>query len=124
VLLYLIDAVTASSPANFLSFALLSAAVQLRMNLPQIPVLSKIDLADQATREIVKWSKDPSLFEDKLSQLKSGEQYALYSQLFRGLRRISFSVDLLRISSVTRDGFIALLGEISRISEAGEEIGD
>ena len=94
------------------------------MNLPQIQVLSKIDLANEATREIIKWTKDPSLFEDTLSKLKSGEEYALYSQLFRALRRISFSVDLLPVSSLTRDGFIALLGEISRISEAGEETQD
>ena len=124
VLLYLIDVMAASSPASFISLALLSAAVQLRMNLPQIQVLSKIDLANEATREIIKWTKDPSLFEDTLSKLKSGEEYALYSQLFRALRRISFSVDLLPVSSLTRDGFIALLGEISRISEAGEETQD
>lgn len=124
VLLYLIDVMAASSPASFISLALLSAAVQLRMNLPQIQVLSKIDLANEATREIIKWTKDPSLFEVTLSKLKSGEEYALYSQLFRALRRISFSVDLLPVSSLTRDGFIALLGEISRISEAGEETQD
>ncbi|MCS4539341.1 MAG: ATP/GTP-binding protein [Thaumarchaeota archaeon] len=124
VLLYLIDVMAASSPANFISLALLSAAVQLRMNLPQIPVLSKIDLAKQATREVIRWSKDPALFEETLSKLKSGEEYALYSQLFRALRRISFSVGLLPVSSLTRDGFIALLGEISRISEAGEETQD
>ncbi len=124
VILYLIDAVAASSPSSFLSFALISAAVQLRINLPQIPVLTKIDLAGETSRDIVRWTKDPSLFEDLLSKLRSGEEYSLYSQLFRGLRKISFSVDLYPISSVTREGFIALLGEMSRISEAGEELND
>lgn len=124
VLLYLIDVMAASTPANFLSLALLSAAIQLRMNLPQIPVLSKIDLASDAAKEIVRWSKDPSLFEDALSKSKSGDEYALYSQLFRGLRRVSFSVDLLPVSSLTREGFVSLLGEVSRIFEAGEEIQD
>jgi hypothetical protein len=120
-LLFLIDSLTASSPTNFLSLALLSTAVQLRINLPQIPILSKIDLASKHIREIVRWSKEPARFEEALSAINSGEEYVLFSQLFQGLRKISFSIDLYSVSSYTRDGFMALLGEISRIAEGGEE---
>src|SRR5208282_2622954 len=44
-LLFLMDAVVASTPASFLSLLLLSISVQLRMEMPQLNVLSKVDLA-------------------------------------------------------------------------------
>ncbi len=122
--LFLIDSLVANSPANFLSLAMFSAAVKLRMNLPQIPVLSKTDLAPKGVREIIRWSKDSASFEDALAKLKSGEEYSLFSRLYRSLKELSFSVDLYPVSSFTGEGFLALMGEISRIAKAGEELED
>ncbi len=122
--LFLIDSLVATSPANFLSLAMFSTAVKLRMNLPQIPILSKIDLAPKSAREIVRWTKDSSSFEEALKAMKSGEEYTLFSQLFRSLKELSFSVDLYPVSSFTGDGFLAMMGEISRIANAGEELDD
>ena len=68
------------------------------------------------------WSREPSLFEDALSKLRSGDEYALYTQLFRSLRKAPLSTNLLPVSSYTREGFVALIGEISRIFSAGEEL--
>lgn len=121
VLLFLVDALVASSPANFLSLALLSASVRLRMDLPQLQVLSKTDLAMENAPEIVRWSRDASVYEEALSKIRSGDEYTLYSQLYRTLRKTEFSLSLHPISSYTRDGFVALIGEVSRIFKAGEE---
>jgi len=122
--LFLIDSLVASSPANFLSLVMFAAAVKLRMNLPQIPVLSKTDLAPKGVREVVRWSKESSSFEEALSKLKSGEEYSLFSRLYRSLKELSFSVDLYPVSSFTGEGLLALMGEISRIAKAGEELED
>jgi GPN-loop GTPase len=46
--LFLMDSLVASSPTSFLSLLLLSTAVELRMGLPHIQVLSKVDLAKNA----------------------------------------------------------------------------
>jgi len=120
-LLFLIDSLVASSPTNFLSLALLSTSVQLRMELPQLQVLSKTDLSMGTAAETLKWSRDSSYFEEALSKVKSGDEYTLYTQLYRTLKKTSLSTDLHPVSSYTRDGFVDLLGELSRIFKAGEE---
>jgi GTPase SAR1 family protein len=121
VLLFLMDSLVASSPTNFLSLALLSTSVQLRMGLPQIQVLSKTDLAQPMVPEMVRWSKDPLAYEEALSKLKSGDDYSFYSQLFRSLKKSSLSLSLHPVSSYTREGFIGLIGEFARIFGGGEE---
>ena len=119
--LFLVDSMVASSPTNFLSLLLLATSVQLRMQLPLLQILSKTDIAKNA-KEIVKWGKEPAQFEDALSKAKSGDEYTFYTQVFRAIRKAaSVSPDLYPVSGYTRDGFIALVGELARISKGGEE---
>lgn len=120
-LLFLMDSVVASSPSSFLSLLLLSSSVQLRMGLPQIQILSKIDLAREEASKIVKWSRDPVAFEESLSKLKSGDEYTFYTQIYRTMRQSTLSSGVYPVSSYTRDGFIALVGELSRNFKTGEE---
>lgn len=124
VLLFLFDPLLAGTPSNFLSLALLSASVGLRMRLPKISVLTKKDLEREGTKKIMEWSKDASAFEEALSGTKDGEQYTLYSELFRTVKGLSSGADLYPISSITLEGFIALSGEISRMMKGGEEVKD
>ena len=121
LLLFLVDPLLASTPANFLSLALLSASVGLRLNIPKITVLTKRDIARDGVKRITEWSKDTRIFEDALAQTKNGEQYTLYSELFRSIRKLSFGADLYPVSSTTQEGLIALVGEMSRIGRGGEE---
>ncbi|HME18759.1 MAG TPA: hypothetical protein VKF15_03375, partial [Nitrososphaerales archaeon] len=64
------------------------------------------------------------VFEDALASTKDSEQYSLYSELFRSLRRLSFGSDLYPVSSTTQEGLIALVGEMARIGRGGEELTD
>ncbi|MGD0636979.1 MAG: ATP/GTP-binding protein [Nitrososphaerales archaeon] len=121
VLLFLMDSLVASSPTNFLSLALLSTSVQLRMELPQIQILSKTDLAKPMIREMIRWTKDATAYEEALSKLKSGSEYSFYSQLFRSLKKSSLALGLFPVSSYTREGFVPLIGEFARIFGGGEE---
>jgi hypothetical protein len=121
LLIFLVDPLLASTPANFLSLALLSASVGLRLNIPKITVLTKKDIAREGVRRITEWSKDTKIFEDALAGTKNGEQYSLYSELFRSIRKLSFGADLYPVSSTTLEGMIALVGEMSRIARGGEE---
>ena len=121
LLLFLVDPLLASTPSNFLSIALLSASVGLRLNIPKITVLTKRDIAKDRVKQIAEWSKDTRVFEDALAGTKNGEQYSLYSELFRSIRKLSFGADLYPVSSVTREGMIALVGEMTRIARGGEE---
>ncbi|MDG6954382.1 MAG: ATP/GTP-binding protein [Nitrososphaerota archaeon] len=124
LLLFLLDPLLASTPANFLSLALLSASVGLRLKIPRITVLTKRDIARDGVKRITEWSRDTKVFEDALSGTKDGEQYSLYSELFRSVRRLSFGADLYPVSSTTQEGLIALVGEMTRIARGGEEFTD
>ncbi|MDG7006720.1 MAG: ATP/GTP-binding protein [Nitrososphaerota archaeon] len=124
LLLFLVDPLLASTPANFLSLALLSASVGLRLGIPKITVLTKRDIAKDGVKRITGWSRDTKVFEDALSATKNGEQYSLYSELFRSVRRLSFGADLYPVSSTTQEGMIALVGEMTRIARGGEEFTD
>ncbi len=124
VLLFLLDPLLANTPANFLSLALLSASVGLRMNVPRISVLTKRDIARDGVRKIIEWSRDASVFEDALASTKDSDQYSLYSELFRSLRLLSFGADLYPVSSTTQEGLVALIGEITRMGRGGEELTD
>ncbi|MDG6990440.1 MAG: ATP/GTP-binding protein, partial [Nitrososphaerota archaeon] len=124
LLLFLVDPMLANTPSNFLSLALLSASVGLRLKVPKISVLTKRDIARDGVKRIGEWSKDTSLFEEALSGTKDGEQYSLYSELFRSIRRLSFGADLYPVSSTTLEGMIALVGEMTRIARGGEEFTD
>ena len=121
LLLFLVDPLLASTPSNFLSLALLSASVGLRLNIPKMTVLTKRDIAKDRVKQLTEWSKGTRAFEDALAGTKNGEQYSLYSELFRSIRKLSFGADLYPVSSVTREGMIALVGEMTRISRGGEE---
>jgi hypothetical protein len=123
-LLFLLDPLLANTPVNFLSIALLSASVGLRMSVPRISVITKKDIARDAVKQIVEWSRDGRVFEDALARTKDSDQYSLYSELFRSLRRLTFGSDLYPVSSTTLEGLIALVGEISRIGRGGEEFTD
>ncbi len=112
----------ASTATNLLSLLLLATSVQLRMKLPLLRVLSKTDLA-RNPKEIVKWGREAAAFEQALADDKAGgDSYTFYTQLFRALRHASITPDLYPVSGYTRDGFIALVGELSRISSGGEEL--
>jgi GTPase SAR1 family protein len=124
VLLFLIDPLLANTPTNFLSLALLSASVGLRMNIPRISVLTKRDIAKDGVKRVMEWSRDATVFEDALSSTRDSEQYSLYIELFRSLKKLSFGTDLYPVSSTTQEGLIALVGEIARIGRGGEELTD
>ncbi|HYB45071.1 MAG TPA: ATP/GTP-binding protein [Nitrososphaerales archaeon] len=124
VLLFLLDPLLANTPVNFLSLALLSASVGLRLKVPKISVLPKRDLDTERTKTIVQWSRDAAVFEEALSQTREAEEYSLYSELFRSIRKLAFGVDLYPVSSVTLDGMVALVGEIARMARGGEEFTD
>jgi hypothetical protein len=103
---------------------MLSASVSLRMSIPRISVLSKKDIARDGVKRIVEWSKDAKVFEDALARTKDSDQYSLYSEFYRSLRRLAFGTDLYPVSSTTLEGLVALVGEISRIGRGGEEFTD
>ncbi len=66
VVVHLIDALLAKTPASFVSMVLLGASLKVRFPVPHITVLSKTDLiSEEEIERICKWS-NPELLSDAL----------------------------------------------------------
>jgi GTPase SAR1 family protein len=121
--MYLMDAPFSRSPLNFVSNIYLAAAMYSRINLPQIYVLSKIDLvAEQDVEDIISWSTEPEGFESTLRS--SGEQNL--SIITRDLAKAVFSTGLLSepiaVSAKDNSGLVDLNAAVTRVLTGGDEL--
>lgn len=121
---FLFDGALLTTPVNFVSIALLSTSIRLRLGLPTINALTKTDLIGPKTEEILRWSSSLAALEDAISEGADGETYALITSILRGLNRGGFAQGLVPISNVTGDGLVNLEGALSRILNRGDEIED
>ncbi|MET1159770.1 MAG: ATP/GTP-binding protein [Thermoprotei archaeon] len=121
VSLFLIDAVQASKPSNYFSALLLAASTQFRISLPQINVLTKIDLVpNNVVEEITSYHDDPSqlatrVLEDKSASLMwSEDDIAIIAERL-------MNIDVVPVSSKTLFGFDNLYAYIQRVVAGGED---
>ena len=124
VALFLYDGVLMTTPTNFVSVALLSTSIKLRLNLSYINVLTKIDLIQDKLREILRWSTDLKSLEDAIAKQSTGENYTLVSNILRSLNLGGFAQGLIPISNATGEGMVSLQTALSRILNLGEEVED
>ncbi len=122
--LFLHDGSLVTTPTNFVSIALLATSIRLRLNLPTVNVLTKVDLIQEKLRDILKWSTSLASLEQAISQETDGETYTLVSNILRSLNLGGFAQGLIPLSNVTGDGMPNLEGALSRILNLGEEIED
>ncbi|MGB9726843.1 MAG: ATP/GTP-binding protein [Nitrososphaeria archaeon] len=121
VVLFLFDFTISSTPFNFLSTALLYNSLKLRLNLPQIPVLTKIDMNRRMAKKIMDWCTDPHALEKDILMEKEGERYLLATEIFRAFSRLSLIPVPVPVSSITWDGMLNLGSAIANILRGGEE---
>lgn len=124
IAVFLHDGSLITTPVNFVSIALLSTSVKLRLNLPQVNVVTKIDLIEDKIKDILKWSTSMASLEDALAKESDGESYILVSNLLRSLNLGGFAQGLIPISSATGVGMVSLQAALSRILNLGEEVED
>ena len=120
--LFLFDSGLVSSPANLISIALLATSVQLRLGIPQIPILSKCDIVGEKWKEILRWSSKSSVLEGAIRSEESSLSYMLSKEILRSLTKSGFAHELIPVSAVTRKGLLSLSGTIARIFRGGEEL--
>ncbi len=122
--IFLHDGSLITTPTNFVSIALLASSVKLRLNLPLINVLTKIDLIEDRIKDILKWSSNLSSLEEAIAKKSNGESYTLVMNILRSLNLGGFSQGLIPISNATGDGMVNLEAALSRILNLGEEVED
>jgi GTPase SAR1 family protein len=120
--IFLHDGSLVTTPTNFVSMALLASSIKLRLNLPFVNVLTKIDLIEDRIRDILKWSSNLSSLEEAIAKQSDGESYTLVMNILRSLNIGGFSQGLIPISNATTEGMINLEAALSRILNLGEEV--
>ncbi len=120
--IFLHDGSLVTTPTNFVSMALLASSIKLRLNLPFVNVLTKIDLIEDRIRDILKWSSNLSSLEEAISKQSDGESYTLVMNILRSLNVGGFSQGLIPVSNATTEGMINLEAALSRILNLGEEV--
>lgn len=122
--IFLHDGSFITTAINFVSVALLATSVKLRLGLPQVNVITKVDLIEDKIRDIMKWSSSMSSLEDAIARESDGESYTLATNLLRSLNLGGFAQGLIPISNATGSGMINLQTALSRILNMGEEMED
>ncbi len=120
VVSFLFDSNLVLRPNGFISTLLLAASVQFRFRrIPQINVLSKVDLLSEEQIEmIVNWSQDFKALEDSTNERESGlirELSMLISDVFVQLGSTS---ELMPCSIKEEDGLDILFGSIQRVFDS------
>lgn len=119
--LFLIDAVQAVKPSNYFSTLLLSASVQFRLSLPQINVLTKVDLlSNDIVEEILSYHDEPEKLATRVSE--DGSSSLMWSEDdILAISEKLFSMDIVPVSSVKMLGFEQLVAYINRVVSGGED---
>jgi len=119
--IFVFDGMLVSSPTNFISIALLATSIRLRLRIPQVNILSKIDMME-AKNSVLSWAANTALLEQAIAGEKDSENYLLSMRLLQSAMKGGFSVGLLAVSGATAEGMINLGATLGRIFKMGEEV--
>lgn len=122
--LFLYDGALVTTPVNFVSIALLATSIKLRLGLPTVNVLTKVDMIADKISEILRWTTNIKTLEGAISAESDGDTYVLVTNMLRSLNLGGFAQGLIPISNVTGDGMVNLQSALSRILNLGEEVED
>jgi len=121
--LFLFDHTVSSSPLHMLSIILLYYSIYLRLRIPMLSVLTKIDIGGAEAEAVLKWTSKPFLLEEAIKKEKDAEVYAIASGLMRALKSANLMITPIPVSNVTWEGVINVASEISKMVARGEEVG-
>lgn len=119
---FLFDPKISRHPNGFISTMLLSASVQYRfVNIPQINLLSKIDLIEpEVVERIIEWSEDYDLLDSATTLTERGlirEMSSMLSQMFEQLGSMP---NLIGVSALKGEGIDEYWGAVQRITNFDE----
>ena len=121
-ILYLFDAVFSNNPLSFVSNMFLSAAVYVRFAIPQLNLLSKVDmLSPERVEKILDWATGVPRLEAEIAQQLSGESYLLSKDLLRLINRIGLNFSLIPVSSTDLTGYVDVHAQLQRLFAREEE---
>jgi hypothetical protein len=122
-IVYLFDSAFSSNPLNYVSSMFLATAVYSRFLLPQIDILSKVDLLPcREIKRILTWGSKIGTLERAIEQKLSETNRIISRGIMHLISKLGLSFSLIPVSSRKQLGFINLHALITRIFTSGEEI--
>jgi hypothetical protein len=119
--IFAFDGTLVSSPINFVSIALLSSSVRLRLKTAQINVLTKRDLVIDKLKDMLDWAASAQALDLALSSEKESEYSLLSKDLSRSMTKAGFAPGLIAVSSTTMNGIVNVAAALSRTLNQGED---
>jgi len=119
---FLFDSNFVLRPNGFISTLLLAASVQFRFrNIPQINILSKMDLLDEDQIDmIINWSQDFQALEESTSEREKGLVRELSMALSDVFVQMGSTAELIPITTKEESGLDLLFGYLQRIFDSDE----
>jgi len=119
--IYLFDSTFCRDPLNYVMNMFIASAIGNRFLLPQLSVLSKVDLlAEEELEEVSGWSEDPLRLEDAVNRRLTGLNRLISLDMMEVISRLGVEFTPIPVSSKTNLGFINLYAEISKVLVGGE----
>lgn len=123
VSLYLMDANIARTPTGYLSSMLLGFSINIRFGLPQLTLLSKIDiLSPTEIEKVLQWGDEPYDLEEALNSMASGLVRDYAFSALQMLKDLGGAVTVLPVSAKEMNGVERVYGELQKIFLGGENI--
>lgn len=120
---YLLDPLLARSASGFVSQLLLAISTNLRLNQPQINILSKADLLTKKELTLIqRWSQDPEEIYEALYKEESTMHRQMSEQILRLIKDIGGYSRLIATSKKNFFGIEDLYTDIQQQFEGGEDL--
>lgn len=114
--IFIFDGPFITNPINYVSTLFLAGAIYNRFSVPQLNVLSKVDLLPKQTvAEILRWSTDPGRLESQIGKEAKSQVYLLTRDLYHALSRLRVDFSLIACSARTLENFLTVEGAIERL---------
>jgi GTPase SAR1 family protein len=121
LLIYLVDAALAKTPAGFVSSLLLAASAFVRFNLPEVNVLSRADLlTEQELEQIMGWLDDVDALITDAQGTRNELQSELTAELYRAIQQVFSGSDMVPVSAQKMENLDLLFTQISNVLTGGE----
>lgn len=122
-ILFLIDSFFVRSPTDFVSMLMLATSVQTRFGLPQLNVLTKIDLLKpEELEKVERWMEDPDYLSSEVEAEARGLRGEVAKSLLSALSAVGMPTTLQMVSSLQNEGMMELQASIERLFGAETEL--
>lgn len=123
IICYLLDPMLAKSASGFVSQLLLAISTNLRLNQPQINILSKSDLLSKKQQALIqRWSTDPDEITEALTAEEASMHREMSEQILQLIKNLGGYTRLISTSNEQFVGIDDLYTRIQQQFEGGEDL--